>query len=191
MLQTSVDRETPGGQLPGVFGGLTRTHPSVQLADTQFDKPDQSNTAATARVTTTSMVMRLSRDLMDGFMAAPWFKLIDDSEEIARTACVGVVDSVTLETDSCHGRIFSIHRRRWQWTCALCHVGGSAAARLRPGGRRVHHGAISAQGLVELHRAALAASGRDNGKPGPRQESYYGAFVLDPDGNNIEAGARS
>ncbi|MEO8017029.1 MAG: VOC family protein [Pseudomonadota bacterium] len=42
----------------------------------------------------------------------------------------------------------------------------------------------------EFYRAALAAGGRDNGKPGPRQEKYYGAFVLDPDGNNIEAVAR-
>jgi catechol 2,3-dioxygenase-like lactoylglutathione lyase family enzyme len=41
----------------------------------------------------------------------------------------------------------------------------------------------------EFYRAAIAAGGRDNGKPGPRQgtENYYGAFVLDPDGNNIEA----
>jgi catechol 2,3-dioxygenase-like lactoylglutathione lyase family enzyme len=45
----------------------------------------------------------------------------------------------------------------------------------------------------EFYRAALAAGGRDNGKPGPRQfaEKYYGAFVLDPDGNNIEAVSRS
>lgn len=41
-----------------------------------------------------------------------------------------------------------------------------------------------------FHRAALAAGGRDNGPPGLRPQyhpSYYGAFVLDPDGNNIEA----
>ena len=39
------------------------------------------------------------------------------------------------------------------------------------------------------HAAALEAGGTDNGAPGPRQyhENYYGAFVLDPDGNNIEA----
>jgi catechol 2,3-dioxygenase-like lactoylglutathione lyase family enzyme len=44
----------------------------------------------------------------------------------------------------------------------------------------------------EFYRAALAAGGRDNGPPGPRQGAgdYYGAFVLDPDGNNIEACAR-
>jgi catechol 2,3-dioxygenase-like lactoylglutathione lyase family enzyme len=43
-----------------------------------------------------------------------------------------------------------------------------------------------------FHRAALAAGGRDNGAPGPRAGAgdYYGAFVLDPDGNNIEACVR-
>jgi predicted lactoylglutathione lyase len=45
------------------------------------------------------------------------------------------------------------------------------------------------QAVRDFHEAALAAGGRDNGKPGPREglESYYGAFALDPDGNNIEA----
>lgn len=41
-----------------------------------------------------------------------------------------------------------------------------------------------------FHRAALAAGGTDNGPPGPRPHyhaGYYGAFVLDPDGHNIEA----
>jgi catechol 2,3-dioxygenase-like lactoylglutathione lyase family enzyme len=41
-----------------------------------------------------------------------------------------------------------------------------------------------------FHRAALAAGGRDNGAPGLRPHyhpDYYGAFVLDPDGHNIEA----
>lgn len=44
-----------------------------------------------------------------------------------------------------------------------------------------------------FHRAALAAGGSDNGAPGPRGPEamrYYAAFVLDPDGNNIEAGVR-
>jgi predicted lactoylglutathione lyase len=41
----------------------------------------------------------------------------------------------------------------------------------------------------EFHRAALAAGYRDNGPPGERRyhPGYYGAFVFDPDGNNIEA----
>ncbi len=41
-----------------------------------------------------------------------------------------------------------------------------------------------------FYRAALAAGGRDNGAPGLRPQyhaNYYGAFVLDPDGHNIEA----
>jgi catechol 2,3-dioxygenase-like lactoylglutathione lyase family enzyme len=41
-----------------------------------------------------------------------------------------------------------------------------------------------------FYRAALAAGGRDNGPPGLRPHyhaHYYGAFVLDPDGHNIEA----
>lgn len=40
-----------------------------------------------------------------------------------------------------------------------------------------------------FHRAALAAGGRDNGAPGLRPHyhpNYYGAFVLDPDGHNVE-----
>lgn len=44
-----------------------------------------------------------------------------------------------------------------------------------------------------FYRAALANGGSDNGAPGPRGPEamhYYGAYVLDPDGNNIEAGYR-
>ncbi len=43
--------------------------------------------------------------------------------------------------------------------------------------------------VAAFHRAALAAGGRDNGAPGPRtyHPGYFAAFVLDPDGNNIEA----
>jgi len=50
---------------------------------------------------------------------------------------------------------------------------------------------VESQQLVRaFHEAALAAGGRDNGPPGPRSHyhaGYYGAFVLDPDGHNIEA----
>jgi catechol 2,3-dioxygenase-like lactoylglutathione lyase family enzyme len=41
-----------------------------------------------------------------------------------------------------------------------------------------------------FHAAALASGGRDGGQPGPRQgalTTYFGAFILDPDGNKIEA----
>jgi len=44
-----------------------------------------------------------------------------------------------------------------------------------------------------FYQAGLAAGGRDNGAPGPRGPEgfgYYGAYLIDPDGNNIEAGVR-
>ena len=46
------------------------------------------------------------------------------------------------------------------------------------------------QAVDAFYHAAIQAGGQDNGKPGLREhyhENYYGAFVLDPDGNNIEA----
>ena len=44
--------------------------------------------------------------------------------------------------------------------------------------------------VAEFHAAALAAGGRDNGKPGLRPdygEGYYAAYVVDPDGYRLEA----
>jgi catechol 2,3-dioxygenase-like lactoylglutathione lyase family enzyme len=55
------------------------------------------------------------------------------------------------------------------------------------------HVAFRASGRAqvrEFYAAAIAAGGKDNGAPGLRphyHEHYYGAFVLDPDGHNIEA----
>lgn len=50
--------------------------------------------------------------------------------------------------------------------------------------------AASRAQVDDFYRAAIAAGGRDNGGPGVREHyhrNYYGAFVLDPDGHNIEA----
>ncbi|MGE4371920.1 MAG: VOC family protein [Xanthobacter sp.] len=58
---------------------------------------------------------------------------------------------------------------------APVHVGFSSATRAQ---------------VDAFHKAALAAGGRDNGAPGLRPHyhlDYYAAFVLDPDGHNIEA----
>ena len=46
----------------------------------------------------------------------------------------------------------------------------------------------SREAVEQFYRAALSAGGKDNGAPGERRyhPGYYGAFVLDPDGNNIE-----
>lgn len=65
---------------------------------------------------------------------------------------------------------------------------------LRPGepSRPVHVAFRSPDraGVDAFHAAALETGGSDNGAPGIRShyhENYYGAFVLDPDGNNVEA----
>lgn len=61
----------------------------------------------------------------------------------------------------------------------------------RPG--EANHIAFRADTRAEVdafHAAALAAGGRDNGRPGVRENygpTYYAAFVFDPDGFNIEA----
>ena len=68
---------------------------------------------------------------------------------------------------------------------------GSGAA--QPTGSRSLHVAFVApdrKTVDAFYRAAIAAGGRDNGAPGLRPHyhaTYYGAFVLDADGNNVEA----
>ncbi len=57
-------------------------------------------------------------------------------------------------------------------------------------GTHVAFAAPDRETVDSFHAAALAAGGTDNGAPGIREQyhpTYYGAFVLDPDGNNLEA----
>jgi catechol 2,3-dioxygenase-like lactoylglutathione lyase family enzyme len=75
--------------------------------------------------------------------------------------------------------------------------GDGLALKHRPDGQRPpgpgFHVAFAAPGreaVGEFHRAALGHGGRDNGAPGLRAHygpHYYAAFVIDPDGHNIEA----
>jgi catechol 2,3-dioxygenase-like lactoylglutathione lyase family enzyme len=61
------------------------------------------------------------------------------------------------------------------------------------GGTHLAFTAPTRADVDSFYRAALAAGGRDNGAPGLRPHyhpDYYGAFVFDPDGNNIEAACR-
>ena len=56
--------------------------------------------------------------------------------------------------------------------------------------RHIAFAADDRKSVEAFHRAALDAGGRDHGAPGPRpiyHEHYFGAFALDPDGNNVEA----
>jgi len=62
-----------------------------------------------------------------------------------------------------------------------------AAAR---GGVHVAFSAAEPAAVDRFHAAGLEAGGRDNGAPGPRKDygpNYYAAFLIDPDGNNVEA----
>ena len=59
-----------------------------------------------------------------------------------------------------------------------------------PGPIHIAFSAETREQVRAFHRAALVAGGRDNGAPGIRAKyhpNYYGAFVFDPDGHNIEA----
>ena len=66
-----------------------------------------------------------------------------------------------------------------------------SGAEPHPGiGVHVAFHAPSAEAVDEFYRVALSAGGRDNGIPGYRpqyQPGYYAAFVVDPDGNHLEA----
>jgi catechol 2,3-dioxygenase-like lactoylglutathione lyase family enzyme len=56
--------------------------------------------------------------------------------------------------------------------------------------RHVAFAAADRDAVARFHEAGLASGGIDNGAPGLRpeyHEHYFGAFVLDPDGNNVEA----
>ena len=61
--------------------------------------------------------------------------------------------------------------------------------RFQPSGVKQHTG-FAAKSRAEVdafYAAAIQAGGTDNGRPGLRASSYYAAFVVDPDGNNMEA----
>lgn len=73
--------------------------------------------------------------------------------------------------------------------------GGKPSFWLSAGGNtapRIHVAFVAENRMAvdAFYEAAMAAGGTDNGRPGLRVEyhpNYYGAFVLDPDGHNIEA----
>jgi len=61
---------------------------------------------------------------------------------------------------------------------------------LQGGGAHIAFASPDRQSVEAFHSAGLAAGGMDNGAPGPRPDygpEYFAAFLIDPDGNNIEA----
>jgi catechol 2,3-dioxygenase-like lactoylglutathione lyase family enzyme len=95
---------------------------------------------------------------------------------------IGLIMEVTPEQtdDGSSAAGFGAQGKPFFW------IGSSDAA-----GRTHTAFVASSRAVVDaFHRSALLAGGRDNGAPGLRpryHENYYGAFVLDPDGHNIEA----
>jgi len=94
---------------------------------------------------------------------------------------IGLVMEVTAEQTGDHPAAgFGSHGKPYFWFgvgegIARTHVAFTAKTRA---------------GVDAFYKAAMAAGGTDNGAPGLRphyHENYYGAFVLDPDGHNIEA----
>jgi catechol 2,3-dioxygenase-like lactoylglutathione lyase family enzyme len=59
-----------------------------------------------------------------------------------------------------------------------------------PGGAHVAFRAKDREAVARFHAAGLQTGGKDNGKPGLRPDyspCYFAAFLIDPDGNNVEA----
>lgn len=95
---------------------------------------------------------------------------------------IGVIAEVSAEETGADAHAgFGKDRKAFFW------IGTGSKPR---GGAHVAFTAETRAEVDAFHRAAMAAGGKDNGAPGPRphyHKHYYGAFVLDPDGNNIEA----
>jgi catechol 2,3-dioxygenase-like lactoylglutathione lyase family enzyme len=95
---------------------------------------------------------------------------------------IGLIMDVTAEqTGGDAGAGFGVDGKPLFW------IGAGKTAQ---SGVHVAFATASRANVDAFYAAAIAAGGKDNGAPGLRPHyhpDYYGAFVLDPDGNNIEA----
>jgi len=98
---------------------------------------------------------------------------------------IGVVTEVTAEQTGADAHAgFGKDSKAFFWI---------GAGQKPKGGTHVAFAAQTRADVDSFYRAALAARGRDNGAPGLRPHyhpNHYAAFVLDPDGNNVEAVCR-
>jgi len=98
-------------------------------------------------------------------------------------ACIGYEMLFEVPTEHTNGTIvygFGVAPKSQLWIAGV-----------KPNDPRIHIAfqATHRKQVDDFYKAALEAGGKDNGAPGPRphyHENYYGAFVLDPDGHNIE-----
>lgn len=97
-------------------------------------------------------------------------------------AAIGVTPLVEYDEGVGYGSDLGKGPRPYFWL--------GARGRTPVSGAHVAFRAKTIEDVHAFHEAALAAGGTDNGGPGPRPHyspNYYGAFVFDPDGNNVEA----
>lgn len=73
------------------------------------------------------------------------------------------------------------------------HAGFWLSDASRKGKIHVGFSAVTREAVVAFHAAGLAAGGTDNGGPGlrPYATNYFAAYIIDPDGHNIEAVCRA
>ena len=91
------------------------------------------------------------------------------------------LDIVRLYADGETAAGFGIHPKAFFW------ISGRDSVR---SGAHIAFAARDRDTVERFYEAAIKAGGRDNGCPGVREHyhpNYFGAFVLDPDGHNIEA----
>lgn len=117
-----------------------------------------------------------------GFAVTDYTKSKAFYEEALRPLGIGLLMEVTPEQTGGDAHAgFGEGRKPYFWI--------STGAKPK-GGQHVAFAAPDRKSVDAFYAAAIATGGRDNGKPGLRpvyHPDYYGAFVLDPDGNNIEA----
>jgi catechol 2,3-dioxygenase-like lactoylglutathione lyase family enzyme len=117
-----------------------------------------------------------------GLAVADWNRSKAFYEAALKPLGIGVVAEVTAaETGGDAHAGFGEGNKAFFW------IGSGAKPR---GGTHVAFTAETRAQVDAFFSAALAAGGKDNGPPGVRphyHRNYYGAFVLDPDGNNVEA----
>ena len=115
----------------------------------------------------------LSHPLYEACLAPLGIRVVQRQHELNAMVLGGEADSPFLWVGSASGEYYGTS--------------------LRPDLHRPFHLAFRApsrEAVDAFHAKALELGGRDNGAPNMQSPGYYAAFVLDPDGNNIEAGYR-
>jgi catechol 2,3-dioxygenase-like lactoylglutathione lyase family enzyme len=105
-------------------------------------------------------------------------------------AALAELGFVVLSEGEFEGDAYVLFGRGERDDFALHSVGSKPGRDRVTTGAHIAFPAADAESVKRWHDAATGNGGTDNGPPGPRPEysgKYYAAFVLDPDGNNVEA----